>query len=233
MKKESKATNFFAIIFCIILFMSGAFFPALIILLSLANSGKQKNKMQNDEGLRTAFGTLKTEAFSTSRKFQSSEKIKMKEHFADSEYRFMPKTVIPKTSSIRSEANDELPYQRFMEYAKMKKGLNPDEFLELIHSFDNEFTHDIFHEANGSSHFESGICMIYNSAKGDWYVGHSADLLRKIEKMLKGQIRNEIFKAYRDGESLWIKILPLEGSPCSNIFEMERWAMSAFGAQKL
>lgn len=121
----------------------------------------------------------------------------------------------------------------FTEYANTRRGMNPEELLELIHGFTSEYTHQIYHEASGTAHINSGVCIIHNDTKNKWYVTSSSSLLKRVEKYFNGQIRNEIYYAYKAGDSIWIKLLPLKGSPYQSLYEMEIAALSTYDAKRI
>lgn len=134
------------------------------------------------------------------------------------------------------KANEYVPKQYvggFSQFAESVRSMNPEEFIELIHSIKDKSMHEIYHEASNTAHITSGICLIYNATKKEWYVGRSISLLNKVESYFSGKIKNDIYRAYVDGDTLWIKLLPLENSPCSSLSELENMAISIYDAKKI
>lgn len=119
------------------------------------------------------------------------------------------------------------------DYSRLIRGMNPQELLELIDAFYDEFTHSIYHEGSNTAHITSGVALIHNATKNKWYSINSTDLLHKTKKMFDGSVKNELYREYQEGDTIWIKLLPLHGSPYTSLYSMERDVVSKYSAKKL
>lgn len=124
-------------------------------------------------------------------------------------------------------------FNKFDNYSRLIKGMNPQELLELIDAFYDEFTHDIYHEASNTAHITHGVALIHNATKKKWYVIRSNNLLHKAKSMFDGTNRNELYHEYHAGDTVWIKLLPLHGSPYSSTYEIEFDVIAKYGAKRL
>lgn len=118
-------------------------------------------------------------------------------------------------------------------YSRLIRGMNPQELLELIDAFYDEFTHNIYHEASNTAHITNGVALVHNATKKKWYSIHSTDLLHKTKKMFDGTTKNELYHEYQSGDTIWIKLLPLHGSPYSSLYSMDHDIVSKYNAKRL
>lgn len=249
--KEMKFSTFFAIIIFMLLTFGGFIIPIAMIFLfiyaAIDSTKKNKNNKKNVFNFE-----INNESYKNIGKPKSDGGIKIKpnnynvdfEHkFNQKDYDYMTKEKemqINSSKNYTTNINENISsehiissFKKFDDYSRLIKGMNPQELLELINAFYDEFTHDIYHEASNTAHITHGVALIHNATKKKWYVVRSNDLLHKTKTMFDGANRNELYHEYQAGDTVWIKLLPLHGSPYSSTYEIEYDVIAKYGAKKL
>lgn len=95
-------------------------------------------------------------------------------------------------------------------FYKKFSGLSPEEVLELNKAANDKFSHDVYHASNNTVHNPNGVYFVYDQTEQTYYWGESTNILKLICKLLKTS-GNPIYKAYKQGNSLRIKLLVPDG----------------------
>lgn len=96
-------------------------------------------------------------------------------------------------------------------FYKKFNGMSPEEVLELNKAANDKFSHDIYHESNNTVHNSNGVYFVYDQTEQTYYWGESTNILKLVCKLLKTS-GNPIYKAYKQGNSLRIKLLVPDGN---------------------
>ena len=75
-----------------------------------------------------------------------------------------------------------------------------------------------------------GVYILRNKSRSIYYVGQSKNVSARVTSHFSGRGNGDVYADYRDGDRFGIRIIPLKGSGCRTLNELERKYIDAFGA---
>lgn len=76
----------------------------------------------------------------------------------------------------------------------------------------------------------AGVYVLYNQTKNMYYVGQGQQVLSRVNSHFTGKGNGDVYADYKYGDLFTITLFALEESGFSSLNELERDAISAYGA---
>ena len=105
--------------------------------------------------------------------------------------------------------------------------LTPEEFLQLRK---DGLPKNGKTRYNALSENFAGVYVLYNQTKNMYYVGQGQRVLSRVNAHFTGKGNGDVYADYKYGDLFTITLFALEESGFSSLNELEREAISAYGA---
>lgn len=105
----------------------------------------------------------------------------------------------------------EMTPEEFFRLRKDCQGKNGKAYYALTHNF-------------------AGVYVLFNQTKNMYYVGQGQQVLNRVNSHFTGKGNGDVYADYKYGDLFTITLFALEGSGFSSLNELEREAISAYGA---
>ena len=75
-----------------------------------------------------------------------------------------------------------------------------------------------------------GVYVIYNRTREMYYVGQAVKILDRVNNHFTGHGNGDVYADYKYGNKFEINLIPLKGSGCKTLNELERKAIETYNA---
>ena len=110
--------------------------------------------------------------------------------------------------------------------AKRALELTPDQFLAIRQG---QMEQSRKHPELSMKGF-AGVYILYNKTKNMYYVGQGKQLFSRVNSHFTGKGNGDVYADYKYGDVFTIKLLPLDGSGCATLNELERKTIKTYNA---